>query len=181
MRSIWTRCSGGKTGRPPAAFGVRDGVNSPLLVPLPQRPEACAAPPEPMDNRVDALAPIQCQEGLGTTRHPLAQVAISEQGLSQASIILTSAIGQWLSSPHPPPSLPYQARRSRVRSEVNLCQNFGYNPLGSRHGVLRIWWHRTTKQSVPDSAHIDRLHECIFVLDIGFCLPSVINVMYRSI
>jgi hypothetical protein len=34
-----------------------------------------------MPNCVDALAPIQRQEGLGTTRHPLDQVAISEQGL----------------------------------------------------------------------------------------------------
>jgi hypothetical protein len=34
-----------------------------------------------VDNGVDALAPIQSQEGLGTARHPLVQVAISEQGL----------------------------------------------------------------------------------------------------
>jgi hypothetical protein len=34
-----------------------------------------------VDNRVDALAPIQSQESPGTIRHPLAQMAISEHGL----------------------------------------------------------------------------------------------------
>jgi hypothetical protein len=80
-RSRCTRGRGGKNGRAPAPFSITDGVNSPRLVPWPQRPEAWATPPQPVDNRVDALAPIQCQEGLGTARHPLAQAAISEHGL----------------------------------------------------------------------------------------------------
>jgi hypothetical protein len=34
-----------------------------------------------VDNRVDTLAAIQGQEGLGPIRYPLGQLAVSEQGL----------------------------------------------------------------------------------------------------
>jgi hypothetical protein len=51
-------------------------------------PEAGTTPPQPVDNRVDTLAPIQGQEGPGTIRYTLRQVAVSEQGLEHLSIRL---------------------------------------------------------------------------------------------
>jgi hypothetical protein len=85
---MYTRCSGGKNGRTPAPFRIKDGIHSPLLVPLPQMPEAGTTPPQPVDNRLDTLAPIQGQEGSSTVRDPLRQVAIREQGLEHLSIAL---------------------------------------------------------------------------------------------
>jgi hypothetical protein len=70
-------------------------------------PEACTAPSKPVANRLDALAPVQGQESLGTIRDPLGQVAIREQGFYHVSIGFVQAIRQWFTSLHPTPSLPY--------------------------------------------------------------------------
>jgi hypothetical protein len=43
-------------------------------------PKTGATPPQPVNNLLNALAAIQGQEGLGTTRLPLDHMAISKQG-----------------------------------------------------------------------------------------------------
>src|SRR5712692_7038414 len=77
MRSMATRCSGGKTPGPPAARGIKDRFHPPLLVALPQVPEARALHACPVHDLDDPFASIQCQQGARPPGHSLEDLPLT--------------------------------------------------------------------------------------------------------
>src|SRR5215211_4459601 len=127
--SMATRCSGGKNAGAATARRIRDRLDAPLLITLPQIPQARSLYPAPMHDVYDPLSPVQGQQRLRAAGDPLLPLPIPSDLHQELTIASRQGILRRFASSHRRLLFSESRTICRCSSKSNLLNYLGYSPL----------------------------------------------------
>src|SRR4030095_11000640 len=130
-----TRCSGGKNAGAATARGIKDHLNAPLLIALPQIPQARPLHTAPMYDVHDPLSPVQGQQRRRTSGHSLHPLPIPSDLLQELTVDSPQKILRRFASSHQRLRFSKLCTIRSRPSKSNSLNYLHYSPLGGSGGT----------------------------------------------